>query len=110
MQNASLTALSGTVVQDAALGLPELPIQVGGQGSSSFSSLVSGTHTLRVWYGGEDQQRIALLGTLGESDLVRNGQDVWTWDSDSNAAEHFQLPAVVGDGRAAEGLRGRSSP
>jgi outer membrane lipoprotein-sorting protein len=105
MQNASLTALSGTVVQDAALGLPELPIQVGGQGSSSFSSLVSGTHTLRVWYGGEDRQRIALLGTLGESDLVRNGQDVWTWDSDSNAAEHFQLPAVVGDGRAAEGLQ-----
>jgi outer membrane lipoprotein-sorting protein len=104
MQNASLTALSGTVVQDAALGLPELPIQVGGQGSSSFSSLVSGTHTLRVWYGGEDRQRIALLGTLGESDLIRNGQDVWTWDSDSNAAEHFQLPAGVGEGRAAERL------
>ncbi len=105
MQNASLTALSGTVVQDAALGLPELPIQMGGQGSSSFSSLVSGTHTLRVWYGGEDRQRIALLGTLGESDLIRNGQDVWTWDSDSNAAEHFQLPAGVADGRAAEQLQ-----
>ena len=52
VQNASLTGLSGTVVQDAALGLPELPVQVGGQGSSSFTALVSGTHTLRVWYAG----------------------------------------------------------
>ena len=102
VQNASLTWLSGTVVQDAALGLPELPVQVGGQGSSNFTALASGTHTLRVWYAGEDQQRVALQGTLGESDVVRNGSDVWTWASDSNTATHYQLPAGAGDKALAE--------
>jgi outer membrane lipoprotein-sorting protein len=102
VQNASLTWLSGTVVQDAALGLPELPVQVGGQGSSSFTALVSGTHKLGVWYAGQDQQRVALQGTLGESDVVRNGSDVWTWASDSNTATHYQLPAGAGDKALAE--------
>jgi len=102
VQNARLTGLSGTVVQDAALGLPELPVQMGGQGSSDFTALVSGTHTLRVWYAGQDQQRVALLGTLGESDLVRNGSDVWTWSSDGNTATHYRLPAGAGDKALAE--------
>src|SRR5664279_2246083 len=93
VQKAGVAGLSGTVVQDAALGLPDLPVQVGGRGSSSFSSLVSGTHTLRVWYAGQDQQRLAVLGTLGESDIVRNGSDVWTWASDTNEATHYTLPA-----------------
>jgi len=92
LQTSAVTGLSGTVVQRAALGLPELPVSIGGQGSAEFSALVSGTHTLRVWYGGEQRQRIALLGTLGESDLVRNGDDVWTWASASNDATHYQLP------------------
>lgn len=92
LQTSAVTGLSGTVVQRAALGLPELPVSIGGQGSAEFSALVSGTHTLRVWYGGEERQRIALLGTLGESDLVRNGADVWTWSSASNEASHLVLP------------------
>jgi outer membrane lipoprotein-sorting protein len=44
-----------------------------------------------VWYASEAQQRLALLGTMGESDVIRNGTDVWTWSSDSNAATHYQL-------------------
>jgi outer membrane lipoprotein-sorting protein len=92
VQNASVAAMSGTVVQKADLGLPELPVQTSGRGSSDFTSLVSGTHTLKVWYDGDDQQRLALLGTLGESDVVRNGTDVWTWSSQDNAATHYQLP------------------
>src|SRR4051812_45106820 len=67
--------LSGTVVQSASLGLPSLPGPAGDQ-SSSFSSLVSGSHTLRVWYAGPQQARVALLGQLGESDIIRNGSDV----------------------------------
>ena len=92
LQTSAVTGLSGTVVQRAALGLPELPVSIGGQGSAEFSALVSGTHTLRVWYGGEERQRIALLGTLGESDLIRNGADVWTWSSASNEVSHLVLP------------------
>ncbi len=93
LQTSAVAGLSGTVVQRADLGLPDLPVSLGGQGSSDFTALVTGTHTLRIWYGGEQRQRIALLGTLGESDLVRNGRDVWTWSSSSNEVSHVRLPA-----------------
>jgi outer membrane lipoprotein-sorting protein len=93
VQNADVAGLSGTVTQSADLGLPDLPVQLGSQGSSSFTSLVSGTHTLRVWYSGDEQQRLAVQGTLGESDLIRNGSDVWTWASETNTATHYQLPS-----------------
>jgi outer membrane lipoprotein-sorting protein len=95
VQQARLTALSGTVVETSDLGLPSLP-SIGGQGgsSASFSSLVSGSHTMRVWYAGPDQIRLALLGQLGESDLVRNGSDVWAWSSDTNTATHWSAPVA----------------
>jgi outer membrane lipoprotein-sorting protein len=94
LQTADQVAGSGTVVQKADLGLPALPA-VGGSGSSDLSSLVSGNHTLRVWYDGRTKVRLALMGTLGESDVIRNGQDLWTWASDSNSATHRRLPAEV---------------
>ncbi|MDT5025912.1 MAG: hypothetical protein QOE61_2338, partial [Micromonosporaceae bacterium] len=47
LQTARLDGLSGTVVQRADLGLPALP-SVGGQGSADLTSLIAGTHTLRV--------------------------------------------------------------
>jgi outer membrane lipoprotein-sorting protein len=95
VQQARLTALSGTVVETSDLGLPSLP-SIGGQGgsSASFSSLISGSHTMRVWYAGPDQIRLALLGQLGESDLVRNGSDVWAWSSDTNTATHWSAPVA----------------
>jgi outer membrane lipoprotein-sorting protein len=97
VQNARVQGLSGTVVETSDLGLPSLP-NLGGQGggSSSFSSLVSGSHTMRVWYAGPGQVRMALLGQLGESDLVRNGGDVWAWSSDTNTATHWTAPAAEG--------------
>jgi outer membrane lipoprotein-sorting protein len=36
--------------------------------------------------------RLALLDTLGETDLIRNGRDLWTWSSRENAATHQTLP------------------
>ena len=96
VQHAQLRSLSGTVVETANLGLPSLPDLGGGRGgSASFSSLVSGSHTMRIWSSGPDQVRVALLGQLGESDLVRNGADVWAWSSDTNTATHWTAP--VGD-------------
>src|SRR3954447_11222234 len=94
VHGAKLQALSGTVVETSDLGLPALPA-VGGHGgeSASFSSLVSGSHTMRLWYAGPDRVRLALLGQLGESDLVRNGADVWAWSSSDNTATHWAVPA-----------------
>jgi outer membrane lipoprotein-sorting protein len=95
VQQARLDALSGTVVQKADLGLPDLPISGGSSsaGSSDLTSLVSGTHTMRVWFSGPDKARMALLGTLGESDVIRNGKDVWVWASRDKTAKHYVLPA-----------------
>ncbi|MEO3743945.1 sigma-E factor regulatory protein RseB domain-containing protein [Plantactinospora sp. B5E13] len=90
LQTARLDGLSGTVIKRADLGLPSLP-GIGGRGNADLASLVSGTHTLRVWYAGPDQTRVALLGTLGETDVIRNGQDVWVWDSQQNQATHSTL-------------------
>jgi outer membrane lipoprotein-sorting protein len=95
LQTARLDGMSGTVVQTADLGLPALPF-LGSQGSSNLTSLVSGQHTLRVWYAGPHSARIALLGTLGESDIITNGTDLWLWDSRANTATHRTLPAHQG--------------
>lgn len=94
VQQAKVHALSGTVVATTDLGLPELPSIGGGGGGdqASFSSLVSGSHTMRVWYDGPERIRLALLGQLGESDLVRNGSDVWAWSSHDNTATHWTVP------------------
>ncbi|HEY5979352.1 MAG TPA: hypothetical protein VIT41_06935 [Microlunatus sp.] len=77
---------SGTVQQSADLGIPALP-GMSEQGGD-FSSLISGTHTLRVAYAGADKSKVALLGDLSESSVIRNGSDVWTWSSSDNRVTH----------------------
>lgn len=106
VQQARLEGLSGTVVQKADLGLPDLS-GLGGSGSagsSDLTSLVSGTHTMRVWYAGPDKARMALLGTLGESDVIRNGKDVWVWASKDKTAKHYVLPAHDGASKSSSGM------
>jgi outer membrane lipoprotein-sorting protein len=93
LQTARLDGVSGTVVERADLGLPALPGRVGGDGSSQLDSLVTGSHTLRVWYSGTNKVRVALLGALGESDVVYHGTDAWIWSSATNSATHFTRDA-----------------
>ncbi|PWR12195.1 hypothetical protein DKT68_03655 [Micromonospora acroterricola] len=95
LQTSRLEGLSGTVVQRADLGLPPL---VGLVPGNDLTTLLTGTHTLRVWYSGPERQRVALLDTLGERDVIRNGRDLWTWESRTNTASHHTL----GDAGAAE--------
>jgi outer membrane lipoprotein-sorting protein len=85
------TPMSGTVVETARLGLPALP-ELGGT-SISPAVLLAGSHTARVWYDGATKARIALVGNLAETDLVRNGRDVWLWTSGQNTAQHVRLAA-----------------
>lgn len=93
LSEAELQPMSGTVVQTARLGLPELPTPAGG---SSLMSLASGSNTVRVWYGGPDQVRLALMGSLAETDVIRSGNDAWLWTSDTNTAEHLTLTDTAG--------------
>jgi outer membrane lipoprotein-sorting protein len=103
VQKARLDGLSGTVVQRSDFGLPDIPVAgaSGGTGSSNLTSLLSGTHTMRVWFAGPDKARMALLGTLGESDVIRNGQDVWVWASQEKTAKHYVLPTHGATGKSA---------
>jgi outer membrane lipoprotein-sorting protein len=96
LQTATLDGLAGTVRTNAELGLPEIP-GAGDRQGADLTGLVSGSRTLRVWYSGPDKVRVAVLGTLGESDVIRNGRDVWQWDSRSKKAVHRILPADAPD-------------
>jgi outer membrane lipoprotein-sorting protein len=85
------SALQAVVQETANLGLPSLP------GSSTADplsglSLLSGTHTFRIWYDGPTRIRIAIPVPMGEADFRRNGRDVWVWDSRTNQATHLVFP------------------
>lgn len=89
LQQATVDGFSGTVQQSADLGIPALPGM--GERSEDFSSLISGTHTLRVAYAGADASKVSLLGDLSESSVIRNGTDVWTWSSSKNEVTHTTI-------------------
>ncbi|MDM7887845.1 sigma-E factor regulatory protein RseB domain-containing protein [Curtobacterium sp. RHCJP20] len=88
---------SGTLSQTSDLGLPELPSGSGGSSlegdASDVLGLLTASHTARLYVGGEDEQRFQLTQQLAEQDVVRNGSDVWTWDSEERTAVHLTLPA-----------------
>jgi outer membrane lipoprotein-sorting protein len=107
--SAQVAGLSGTVSERADLGLPDLSALTGGAGGASgpgeagghrqggpgiadLLASANGSHTVRVWYGGQQRQRVAVLDQLGETDTVRNGRNVWRWSSDRNTAVHTVLP------------------
>lgn len=89
LQNSDVPGLSGTVVAKVDLGIPELGM--------TQNLLEPGSRTIRMWYASPDQVRVALLDKLGEADLIRNGADVWQWDSGENTATHFTLPDEAAD-------------
>jgi outer membrane lipoprotein-sorting protein len=91
LQTAQVDGLQGTVTFRADLGLPPLPVP--SLGSADLGSLVTGTHTLRIWYAKPGQVRLALLGRDSETDIITNGTDVWVWSSREQTALHGQLPS-----------------
>lgn len=85
--------LTGTVVETASLGIPQLP---GAENPSSVTSLLAGSHTLKIWYDGPKRVRLAAPVTLGETDLIRNGTTAWLWQSGNDSVTKFVLPAGHG--------------
>jgi outer membrane lipoprotein-sorting protein len=92
VRTTSVEALSGTIQVDADLGLPTLPDHLVGA-SSGAATLLTGSHTLRLWVDGADRQRLALLDDLAETDVIHNGMNLWTYDSSTNAVTHRLLPS-----------------
>ena len=81
---------SGTVVQTSRLGLPDLPESA--TSGAGPVALLTGSHTARIWYSAPDQARIALMDDLDETNVIRDGADVWVWSSQENTAQHAVLP------------------
>ncbi len=98
-EQSRVDAVSGTVETVANLGLPALPDRMVNAGSG-FAALLTGTHRLDVWADGPQRQRLALLGDLTETDVVRNGSDAWLYDSATNTAAHWSAPGASGARRA----------
>lgn len=92
---ARVDGISATFEQRSDLGLPALPADLGEAGDelNTLLSLLTGTHTVRVWAAGGDKAKVALVDGSTESSLTRNGQDVWAWSSSKQEAVHSTLPA-----------------
>ncbi|MCS5717186.1 DUF2092 domain-containing protein [Herbiconiux sp. CPCC 205763] len=108
-------SFSGTVEQSSDLGLPDLSSvpggsSMGGSGGSGSGGSDSGTaaendaslgsalellttdHSARVYADGSDKLRVQILDQLAERDAIRNGDDVWLYDSSDDTAVHTTLP------------------
>jgi len=92
VQHSTTQAFSGTIDETTNLGLPSLPGEAG-SASLSWTTFLSGSHSVRVWADGPDRQRLALVGELSEAEVVHNGRDLWTYTSHTNTASHTLLPA-----------------
>ena len=92
-------ALSGTIEQSSALGLPELPEDgpTGNAGAASVLDLLSGSHTARIYAGGADSIRVQVLDRLAERNLVQSGDEAWLYDSRDNTVVHATLAGRQGD-------------
>jgi outer membrane lipoprotein-sorting protein len=89
-------AFSGTVSQTSDLGLPSIPsVAKGSQDDSAASALELALqdHTAKVWVDGQTKARVQVLDQLAERDAIRNGSDVWLYDSTGQKATHLTLPS-----------------
>ena len=86
-----VVVLSGTVSQTSSLGLPELPTTGADASAGSALELLTGSHTARVFVDGSTKQRVQVLDRMAERDLVRNGSEMWLYDSKKKTAVHSIL-------------------
>jgi outer membrane lipoprotein-sorting protein len=88
--DAKVPPLSGTVVETASLGLPQLP-QV--SNASSTLSLLTGSHTVKVYYQDSSHFRLAIPQLASETDVIADGTKLWLWESSSDSVTEFTPPA-----------------
>jgi outer membrane lipoprotein-sorting protein len=93
VEHTEQTPFTATMVSRLSSGLPSLPAAsaVSHGGGASFESLLTGSHTMQIWYGGRAKQRVALLAAGEETDLFRDGDDLWQWSSSTGVALHTVL-------------------
>ncbi|HSL36168.1 MAG TPA: hypothetical protein VK883_05005 [Arthrobacter sp.] len=91
-------SLSGTLEQTSEMGLPALPKAGAGSPETAWLELLTGPHTARVYLDGPQKARVQIMDRMAERNAVRNGDELWFYNSKDNTAAHAQLPADA-DGR-----------
>jgi outer membrane lipoprotein-sorting protein len=98
VENSTTTAFSGTLETSSDLGLPSLPSVPGSSSTASADSsaasilsLLSSPQKVRVYVDGKSKERVQVLTSLAEQDVIRNGTDDWQYDSKKNAVTHATL-------------------
>ncbi len=84
--DAKVPPMTGTVVETASLGLPQLP-QTGNP--TSPASLLTGSHTMKVYYQDASHFRLAVPQPESETDVIADGSKLWLWESNSNSVTEF---------------------
>jgi hypothetical protein len=80
------------VQETSNLGLPQLPaFAQQGTGPGMFSS--GGSKSISFWYRDPQHVRVAAMVQAGETDLRLNGRTLWVWDSKTQTATRYALPA-----------------
>jgi outer membrane lipoprotein-sorting protein len=90
-------AFTGSVLETTSLGLPQLP---GSSNQTSMISLLTGSHTVNVWFANPHSYRLSLPAKMSESDLYRDGQTAWLWQSVPDTATKFVLGSSDISGQA----------
>lgn len=110
VRTAQVTTLSGDVTLTSNLGLPDLSAL--GVRSGTVLDLLAGTHHAHLAVDGPDHVRLALDAPQAERDWIRNGADLWSWDSASQHVQHTILPDHTGEGtgRSAKASTPASDP
>jgi outer membrane lipoprotein-sorting protein len=88
--DAKVPPLTGTVVETASLGLPQLPQM---SNASSSLSLLTGSHTVKVYYQDSSHFRLAVPQLASETDVIADGTKLWLWESSSDSVTEFTPPA-----------------
>jgi outer membrane lipoprotein-sorting protein len=88
--DAKLPPLTGTVVESTSLGLPQLP-QAGSP--TSLASMITGSHTVKVYYQDASHFRLAVPAPDSETDVIADGTKAWIWDSTSDSVTELIAPA-----------------
>ena len=86
--DATLPPLTGTVVETTSLGLPQLPQAAD---PTSLSSLITGSHTVNIYYEDANHFRVQVPQTMSEMDAIRDGNTLWSWNSTENAVTEYTL-------------------
>ena len=89
-ETGSVPPFTGSVVETARLGLPDLP---GLSNLGSITSLLTGSNTVNIWYSNPRHLRISIPAAMSESDFFVDGNSAWSWDSTGNDVTHYLLPA-----------------